>query len=98
MLNKEIQKIIRESAFEKKKKKPGSLELIGVGTTGSWFERGNACSNSGDNAGTVSHTRIRCNFDIVIKTDKLVQEHVVSLAFQTQVVLKYNTKVFARSY
>ena len=87
MLNKEMQKIIRESAFGKKKKTPGSLELIGLWTTGSWFERGNACSNSGDNAGTVSHTRIRCNFDIVIKTDKLVQEYVVSLAFQTQVVL-----------
>ena len=76
-----------ENIFEKKKKKPGSLELIGLRTTGSWFERGNACSNSGDNAGTVIHTRIRCNFDIVIKTDKLVQEYVVSLAFQTQVVL-----------
>ena len=87
MLNKEIQKIIRESAFEKKKKKPGSLEPIGLGTTGSWFERGNACGNSGDNAGTISHTRIRCNFDIVIKTDKLFQEHVVSLAFQVHVVL-----------
>ena len=87
MLKKEIQKIIRESAFEKKKKKPWSLELIGLRTTGSWFERGNACNNSGDYAGTVNHTGIRCNFDIVIKTDKLVQEHVVSLAFQTQVVL-----------
>ena len=76
-----------ENIFETRKKKPGSLELIGLRTTGSWFERGNACSNSGDNAGTVSHTRIRCNFDIVIKTDKLVQEQVVSLAFQTQVVL-----------
>ena len=87
MLNKEIQKVIRESAFEKKKKKPGSLELIGLGTTGSWFERGNACGNSRDNAGTISHTRIRCNFDIVIKTDKLFQEHVISLAFQVHVVL-----------
>ena len=87
MLNKEIQKIIRESAFEKKKKKRGLLELIGLRTTGSWFKTGNACGNSGDNAGTISHTRIRCNFDIVIKTDKLVQEHVVSLAFQVHVVL-----------
>lgn len=70
-----------------KKKKPGLLELIELRTIGSWFERGNACGNSGDNAGTISHTRIRCNFDIVIKTDKLVQEHVVSLAFKVHLVL-----------
>lgn len=38
MLNKEIQKIIRESTFEKKKKKPGLLELIGLRTTGSWLK------------------------------------------------------------
>ena len=82
MLNKEIQKIIRESAFEKKKKKPGSLELIGVGTTGSWFERGNACGNSGDNAGTISHTRIRCNFDIVVKTDKLFKSMLFHWLFK----------------
>ena len=73
MLNKEKQKIIQESAFEKKKKKPELLKLIGLRTTGSLFERGNASGNSGDYAGTMSHTWIRCNFDIVIKTDKLVQ-------------------------
>ena len=58
-------------------------------TSNNWVlvKRGNACGNSGDNAGTISHTRIRCNFDIVIKTDKLVQEHVVSLAFQVHIVL-----------